>query len=148
MVDLRTSKVTSGDFDTLRRQELLREVKAVKKALKEDDLDLLGAFQRTYAFSSLRDADSKSTVEEIYQALCSGFGVDECFRRGFGEEEDFKRQLRRCLKGGILRWVRVFNSKLPVKLEVCSGTGDWVVAQAQQDVEANWIASILAGHDS
>ena len=33
-------------------------------------------------------------------------------------------------------------------LEVCSGTGDWVVAQAQQDVEANWIASILAGHDS
>ena len=33
---------------------------------KEDDLDLLGSFQRTYAFPSLRDA-GKSTVEEIYQ---------------------------------------------------------------------------------
>ena len=24
-----------------------------------------------------------------WEALCSGFGVDECFRRGFGEEEEW-----------------------------------------------------------
>ena len=47
----------------------VRTISQVEKTsgFKEEDLDLLGAFQRTYAFSSLRDADSKSTVEEIYQ---------------------------------------------------------------------------------
>ena len=28
--------------------------------------------------------------------------------------------------------------------QVCSGTGDWVVAQAQADTEANWVASVSA----
>ncbi|CAL1165385.1 unnamed protein product, partial [Cladocopium goreaui] len=138
-------------------------VKALKRALKavtrlrvaggkmmeEDDLDLPGAFQRLYAFPASRGQSEAGGAEEVYQALCDGFGLAECFRRGFGEEEDFKRQLRRSLKGltwlagSCLRWARVFGSKAPVKLEACSGTGDWVVAQAQADTEANWVASEL-----
>eukprot|EP00435_Cladocopium_sp_Y103_P024201 s2535_g5.t3 len=131
-----------SEFDQLRRGELQREVKAVKRALKDDTLDLSGALGRLYAFPAARGSEAGG-AEEVYQALCDGFGLAECFRRGFGDEEDFKRQLRRSLKGSCLRWARVFGSKVPVKLEVCSGTGDWVVAQAQADTEANWVASEL-----
>ncbi|CAL1137236.1 unnamed protein product [Cladocopium goreaui] len=140
---LEGSIASHSEFDHLRRGELQREVKALKRALKEDDLDLPGAFQRLYAFPASRGQSEAGGAEEVYQALCDGFGLAECFRRGFGEEEDFKRQLRRSLKGSCLRWARVFGSKAPVKLEVCSGTGDWVVAQAQADTEANWVASEL-----
>lgn len=140
---LEGSIASHSEFDHLRRGELQREVKAVKRALKEDGLDLPGAFQRLYAFPASRGQSEAGGAEEVYQALCDGFGLAECFRRGFGEEEDFKRQLRRSLKGSCLRWARVFGSKAPVKLEVCSGTGDWVVAQAQADTEANWVASEL-----
>ena len=31
--------------------------------------------------------------------------------------------------------------------QVCSGTGDWVVAQAAGDLESNWVASDLLRGD-
>ncbi|CAK8992509.1 unnamed protein product [Durusdinium trenchii] len=136
----------STDFDHLRRQELLREVRMIKKAMKED-FDLMGAFGRLFAVprrcTDIDTAGRGVLHGEVFKALCQGFGLEECFLRGFGEEEDSRAQLKRCLKGSQLRWKRIFGSDGPVKLEVCSGTGDWVVAQALKDPAANWVASEL-----
>eukprot|EP00913_Durusdinium_trenchii_P001157 g1064.t1 len=133
--------------------ELLREVRMIKKAMKED-FDLMGAFGRLFAVprrcTDIDTAGRGVLHGEVFKALCQGFGLEECFLRGFGEEEeicrmriDSRAQLKRCLKGSQLRWKRIFGSDGPVKLEVCSGTGDWVVAQALKDPAANWVASEL-----
>jgi len=38
-------------------------------------------------------------------------------------------------------WQRVFQNHLPTKLEICAGSGEWVVAQANASAaEANWAA--------
>jgi len=37
-------------------------------------------------------------------------------------------------------WSDVFENHRPVKIEYCSGNGDWVAYQAQQDPESNWVA--------
>jgi tRNA G46 methylase TrmB len=48
---------------------------------------------------------------------------------------------------GRLNWRQIFKDKLPVKLELASGTGDWVVAQALADAgRANW-AAVELRHD-
>lgn len=71
----------------------------------------------------------------------------------------FRRALRRCFSSdGRIRWDKLFaadgahtgrtgGSGLPVKVELASGTGDWVVAQANADAgAANWVACELK-HD-
>ena len=60
-----------------------------------------------------------------------------------------EKRVRRMVEGGVFQWERVFEGvekvaeaatgceggtrgreEVPVKMEICSGTGDWVVAQA------------------
>eukprot|EP00933_Yihiella_yeosuensis_P014246 TRINITY_DN12835_c1_g1_i1.p1 TRINITY_DN12835_c1_g1~~TRINITY_DN12835_c1_g1_i1.p1 ORF type:complete len:513 (-),score=92.14 TRINITY_DN12835_c1_g1_i1:105-1535(-) len=137
-----------SQFDKLRRQELTREVKKLRKSLSDgsdEDFDLIGALQKTFAFPSKRKS-SLCTHEQVFASMKNGFGIEECFRRGFCSEEDFKKHLQRCFRSdGRFRWPRVFGkTDLPTKLEVCSGTGDWIVAQAKAEAgEANWVASEL-----
>jgi len=37
-------------------------------------------------------------------------------------------------------WPDIFQNDRPVKIEFCSGNGDWVAYQAQKDPLANWVA--------
>eukprot|EP00439_Symbiodinium_sp_Y106_P023445 s7248_g2.t2 len=113
---------------------------------KAAPFDLVAFFRRLLAAPSQRQGrTSASEAVTPYEALRRGFGLPQCFERGLCTEEDFQAQLARCLRGGRLRWNRLFGgAKRPTLLEVCSGTGDWVVAQAQADAgRANWVASEL-----
>ena len=77
-----------------------------------------------------------------------------------------EKRVRKLVAGGLFQWDRVFDvgavqgeeaakteegsrrrEELPVKMEICSGTGDWVVAQAKADTgRANWV-SLELRHD-
>jgi len=35
---------------------------------------------------------------------------------------------------------KIFKNKQPLRLEVCSGHGDWIVEKAEHDHESNWVA--------
>jgi hypothetical protein len=86
--------------------------------------------------------------------LTHTFGMAEVAARGGVTEDRMRTHIRKCLsKKGRLLWHRVFRQRgegdakaqrsnmLPVKLEICSGNGDWVVAQARADAgRANWVA--------
>ncbi|CAE7839909.1 trmB [Symbiodinium sp. CCMP2592] len=143
---LATELTAQAEFDRLRRRELQREVASLKKAIKAAPFDLVAFFRRLLAAPSQRKGrNSASDAVAPFEALRRGFGLPQCFERGLCTEEDFQAQLARCLRGGRLRWNRLFGgAKRPTLLEVCSGTGDWVVAQAQADAgRANWVASEL-----
>lgn len=49
-------------------------------------------------------------------------------------------------KYGHLSFSKIFRRKAPLYLEICSGNGDWSVAQAIKTPETNWIALELR-HD-
>lgn len=143
------SAASREQFDALRRQELSREIASLRGHLEEEEVfDLVGCLGRLFAFPAQRSGVSTiGARESVFEALRRGFGVDECVSRGLCSEKDFTAQLHRCLKkDGTLRWSKVFQSSsgLPTKLEVCSGSGDWVIAQAAAEVgRANWVASEL-----
>lgn len=42
-----------------------------------------------------------------------------------------------------LNFAQLFGNSNPVKLELCSGHGDWAVERAKTDIESNWIAAEL-----
>jgi len=52
-----------------------------------------------------------------------------------------------CLSASnLIRFSRVFPSKQPVKMELCSGLGEWVTKMAQVEPSTNWLACELR-HD-
>jgi len=145
-IALTRALASQGEFEQLRRNEFEHNAEILTAKLEEgEDFDITGCLQRTFAFPALRGGGS-CVHTAVYDALQRGFGVKQCFERELCIESDFKTRLSRCFhKSGALRWPRVFESKrLPTKLEVCSGTGDWVVAQALAEADqANWVASEL-----
>lgn len=38
-----------------------------------------------------------------------------------------------------LKLKKIFGNKKPVKIELCSGHGDWIVERAQNDPDTNWV---------
>jgi len=79
--------------------------------------------------------------------------MSQAARLGLASVERCAARLERALSPrGLLRWQKIFrqgsrSSTLPLKLEVASGTGDWVVAQALAEAgRANWAALELR-HD-
>ena len=100
----------------------------------------------------------------LLTALRLTFGLEQASRLGVASLELCARRLGRAVSShGRLRWRRIFGTgkggsgssrgsgtgsgDLPVKLEVASGTGDWVVAQALAEAgRAHWAALELR-HD-
>jgi tRNA G46 methylase TrmB len=94
----------------------------------------------------LRNSDALRQVDEVEKFLALGDDfvkeVAEVVNRGPESEsspvlivegaEDAKKPLN---------FKEVFGNDLPVRLEVCSGHGDWVTERAQRDEgKANWLA--------
>lgn len=98
-------------------------------------------------------------VEELEHALRRTLGLKKV-AKGHASIAHFRKSLRRCFSPqGRIRWGKLFAPNehetkdddcaegLPIKMELASGTGDWVVAQANADAgKANWIACELK-HD-
>lgn len=123
--------------------------------------EALRELQRITAFAELQEPP------ELFEALCRSFllsqGSEEAPERCVGALErslgldtvlgsqglcrtEAVEALRRCFSGERLRWRRVFHREAPMKLEICSGNGDWVVAQAKKEPTSNWAALELR-HD-
>ncbi len=83
----------------------------------------------------------------LAKSLQDTFGLERASSLGLASQKAALKRLKKCFDSeGRLRWHRVFQSKeqtvtaagalrkgLPVKLEICSGNGDWVVAQAEKE---------------
>lgn len=41
---------------------------------------------------------------------------------------------------GFLNWSSLFERELPVRIEYCSGNGEWILEKAKLDRNSNWIA--------
>lgn len=46
----------------------------------------------------------------------------------------------------VLDFHSIFGNSLPLKLEICSGSGDWIISRCQSSLSSNWIAMELR-HD-
>lgn len=145
--------------------ERLREFLECKQVFMDDVADqeipapsLIRPFCRTFIFRAQTDLDrqdqaAESVVSrptdklavELVRSLMRTFGLDVCVDHGLVSVASMESRFRKCLHDGRLCWQRVFKSKgiplseLPVKLEICSGHGEWVVAQAKAESGiANW----------
>jgi pentatricopeptide repeat protein len=115
-----------------------------------------------------------AVASRLLDALRRTAGLPQAARLGLTSEKRVRRKLAKAIsKKGQLRWKRIFRQRascdegkkareggggetqaketkeedLPIKIEVASGTGDWVIAQALADVgKASW-ASIELRHD-
>ena len=116
----------------------------------------------------------KVLAKRLLRALKTTAGLGPASKLGLCSKAHVKRRLRKAIaRDGRLRWRKVFrppseeeegggvapkadeaasasasaSGSLPVKLEIASGTGDWVVAQARCDVgKASW-ACVELRHD-
>ncbi|KAK3247312.1 hypothetical protein CYMTET_43184 [Cymbomonas tetramitiformis] len=162
-------------YKGLRRQEMQLEHDRLQRFVKNKEaLDLRKHLSRTFVFSSRLCVGGDAAVpsadtlaQRLVAMLEDTFGLDECYGRGLDEPEGALKRIRRRLsKKAKLRWDRIFGvqprrdtgegdgedaegseGRLPVKLEICSGNGDWVVAQAlEESGKALW-GSLELRHD-
>ena len=133
-----------------------------KKGLLAEALGQVFVFSSQLAgSSSSAPSEEQDCPDALTRALEDTFGLDRACSLGLASRSAVRKRIRKCFDtGGRLRWHRVFRSEertvtaggtlrkgLPVKLEICSGNGDWVVAQADQERgEACWGALELR-HD-
>ena len=97
-------------------------------------------------FLKLRNSDALRQVEEVEKFLALGddFVKEVAAVVNRGPESESSPVL--IVEGAAnvkkpLRFKEVFGNDLPVRLEVCSGHGDWVTERAQRDEgKANWLA--------
>ncbi|CAJ1457308.1 unnamed protein product [Effrenium voratum] len=131
---------TRGLFQQLSQEELRREAQRIRDfAERALAPELLGHLFRTFLFGPGPD-DPATLCEEL---MAFGLGTQP------GRDEVLSA-LQRCFKGQRMRIGRTWGrelAKLPQKLEICAGNGDWVIAQAKEEHGvANWIALELR-HD-
>jgi len=149
-------------FNSHRIAEQKREATLIRKVLERTQgsgLDMLPFYPKLLLFSL--DEQGDQTSDTLLQAL-SKFGFEEYLRRlserqngeqKTGNAVEVSRQLMaNTLQKfvdpfGRVRFMWLFTdeeghvSKLPVKMEIGSGTGDWVTVQAQHDKgKANWVS--------
>lgn len=155
-----------GLFASMRRDDVLRECDRVAAFVgSEKDSDVAAHLGRTFPFSARIETEVPAAGHPaaaelpglLTTALRRGFGAAALFRRGVAEEAALLHRFARCFNArGRLRWDRVFApaaggakrrrggdapAPLPVKLEICSGGGDWIAAQARTERgRAAWAA--------
>eukprot|EP00668_Euglena_longa_P016699 GGOE01020989.1.p1 GENE.GGOE01020989.1~~GGOE01020989.1.p1 ORF type:complete len:519 (-),score=131.73 GGOE01020989.1:257-1813(-) len=98
--------------------------------------------QRVVPFSP--QVDRTSPASGLLRNAADAFGLLPV--EDAGDALISSQKLRRVVQpDGLLDFARLFHDRsLPLKWEICSGTGEWAVAQAVADVgRANWLASEL-----
>jgi pentatricopeptide repeat protein len=139
----------AGDEARSRSNDAYRSARRVGQRADADALlaftaaaqrpDLSGSFRRLLLARGLGEAgaDAKRCARALAQAA-RAFGVKE------GQPEERLRIFfkSRFSNRGVLALPRLFREPaLPLRAEVCSGTGEWACAQARHDAgKANWLA--------
>ena len=117
-------------------EEALRELDRIARfAALQEPPELFEALCRSFLLAEGSDAAPERCAKALEQCL----GLSKALRRGERSPTEAFKALRRCFSGSEgLRWRRIFQREAPVKLEICSGNGDWVVAQAKRERESDW----------
>ena len=116
----------------------------------DDDAAGGGGSEEEDGEGAAQDADD--VRKRLLAALRATMGLEEVVDRGLTTVKAAKKRLKVCVGDDAkLRWRRVFNhpkgEAKPLKLEICSGNGDWAAAQAGAEKgEADWAALELR-HD-
>eukprot|EP00439_Symbiodinium_sp_Y106_P041365 s1099_g5.t1 len=151
-----------GLFQELSREEASREIRRISRFLQQEQQPEPYAFLcRTFLFGSTPCAEKAELAQWCVDELVRSFGLGEVLQRAGLSEEDALASFRGCFSKKLrLRSCQIFASglcgkrkthhsdpSLPLKMEICSGNGDWVVAQAKAEHGlANWMALELR-HD-
>jgi hypothetical protein len=130
--------------------------------------ELLSYFRKSFLFNSL-DHDVLSDVSKLVKSLSESLGLDEVLRRQITRTypstskeniteiigtkmQEISIWFQESILDGFLCFDKIFGNsetgrKLPLKLEICSGAGEWACAQALKDSgNANWVTLELR-HD-
>jgi len=111
------------------------------------------------AVAGMKNAEAKKIPEALASALVSGYGIEECLwqvcqEEGAGEKDVLRRarEVPQKLSDVTARFKEQVNveghmmlptifdkPERPIKLEICSGSGEWAVEQAKSDPESNWV---------
>jgi len=111
------------------------------------------------ACRSLACRNAQAIPQTLVNTLREGFGFEECMRRlshergaSYKDTPRIEREVPQRLAGlqrrfenvldaaGRLSFKEVFGGEgRPVKLEICSGTGEWALAQAEGDPGSDWV---------
>ncbi|CAE7386954.1 Lmf1 [Symbiodinium sp. CCMP2456] len=151
-----------GLFQELSREEASREIRRISRFLHQEQQPEPYPFLcRTFLFGGSSCAEKAELAQWCVDELVRSFGLGEMLLRAGLSEEDALASFRRCFSKKLrLRSCQIFASgvcgkrkidhsdpSLPLKMEICSGNGDWVVAQAKAEQGlANWMALELR-HD-
>eukprot|EP01062_Namystynia_karyoxenos_P023366 TRINITY_DN19021_c0_g1_i2.p1 TRINITY_DN19021_c0_g1~~TRINITY_DN19021_c0_g1_i2.p1 ORF type:complete len:1049 (+),score=312.68 TRINITY_DN19021_c0_g1_i2:96-3149(+) len=153
-------------FTALRLRDLEGEAARLSDFLaSEEVLDINGALARCLLFSAQLAADNPEAAARaaalppdqvpplLEAALRERMGADTLVTTGSAAHQWLQARLKRSIgASGHLRWKNIFKddpggSQLPVKLEICSGNGDWVAAQASHEAgHVRW-AAVELRHD-
>merc|ERR1712113_1023166 len=126
-------------FQSSRRETLTRELDVIDAFLTaEREVNLGLGFRRLLLCRGLCAEMGRAELCRSLIASLRSFGLQD------GQQQDeLSSALKSCMnKQGAIHFSRLFeDTSLPLKLEVCSGTGDWVCAQARHELgAANWAA--------
>ncbi|CAE7513255.1 trmB [Symbiodinium natans] len=150
-----------GLFQELSREEASREIQRISHFLNQEQPPEPYSFLcRTFLFGTEPCTEKAELAQCCVDELVRSFGLGEVLLRVGLSEEDARTSFRLCLSKKLrLRGSQIFapelhgkrkiesDPPLPMKMEICSGNGDWVIAQAKADEGlANWMALELR-HD-
>ncbi|OQR82167.1 hypothetical protein THRCLA_11094 [Thraustotheca clavata] len=130
-----------------RREEVRRELTLIQSyydAVKDADENLCSTLFDSYKRVFL--IPIVQSTSELQNALGNGvldtMGLRAVLKKYDAEKiESVVSKFESRLRENVIRMNKVFGkkNKKPVKLEVCSGAGEWIVSQAKKD-DANWVA--------
>merc|ERR1712232_47669 len=153
--DLLRSQLKASDGNSAQEQQRRRlllprlsQTVLLPRPQEEDT----GPVAQGFAGSTMTPSSSSSSpasrpldADALVEQLKSSFGLAPLLKHGKATAAEVSASLGRALKtkrqgGQLLELTRLFaEPSLPLKLEVCSGDGHWVCAQALADKgRANW----------
>lgn len=158
-------KVFRGHKAAEMRQDIAGISSYLSKHPESGEADVLSFYHKIFLFNSLKtetSSGSDAVVVSLVQALVDSLGMKEILKRRVAKANNklTKEELLEMVSAleretalrfeqfispdGFIRFVKVFENDLPLKLEICSGAGEWACAQAAKDVGvANWLTAEL-----
>ncbi|KAH9160257.1 hypothetical protein LEN26_001951 [Aphanomyces euteiches] len=139
--DSASRKESLAVFLKIKRADLRRELTAME-AYNHDTSALIDMFKKIFLLPLVQD--DKPLATSCSTKVLDSMGLRALFKKHNMEnniEDKFSSRLRE--ESNRLRLRKVFGKEAkayPLKIEICSGAGEWIVSQAKKDPQARWMA--------
>ena len=149
----RESHRGNGSMTAKKRREV--KLQAFVNARSIQNKVLINCMKQTFILSANtisgeQESAVSSVHEDVTNALSKSLGLNELIRLGETSLTDMEKAMSKCFNcKHRIRWKTVFRKRkktdeiktlVPIKLEICSGNGDWIVGQAEADQKSNYVA--------